>query len=108
MHLGRVANTDEVKTPFAACGLICDEKRRSGAKGIQGPLTAFFSVKNVPSRPCLLAVMEASQNQCHVLGSAISIQKIGVPMDRGGIDSHTRTTKERLFMQTARPVLHHS
>ena len=56
VHLGRVANTDEVCAPFAAFGLIRDEKARSGPTALAvnphaGTRNLFLQLSECAVRP---------------------------------------------------------
>ena len=114
VHLGRFANTDEVYAPFAAFGLVRDEKARSSANALVVNQHAGTLNRLLQWGECARQTM-SSGSYGGGLTRPVSFAwvgnihpEIGVPMDRGDIGSHTGATKERLFIYTARPVPPHS
>ncbi|CAK0801158.1 unnamed protein product [Prorocentrum cordatum] len=114
VHLGRLANADEVYAPFAAFGLIRDDSHRSSTNAQTvnehaGTLNRLLQWGECPR------ATKSSGSYGGGLTPAVSLAWLGnihpeiaVPMDRGALGSHAGATKERMFFYTGRPEPPHS
>ncbi|CAK0904467.1 unnamed protein product [Prorocentrum cordatum] len=109
VHLGRLANADEVYAPFAAFGLIRDDSHRSSANAQAvnehaGTLNRLLQWVECPR------ATKSSGSHGGGLTPAVSLAWLGnihleiaAPMDRGALGSRAGATKERVFLYTGRP-----
>ena len=109
LHMGRVANVDEVYAAFADFGLVGgDGKRKSAATGSQ-PINEFAGVLNrfLQFGECSRATKTSgSYGEGHVDPVSFALignmhPEVAVPMVRGEIGNHTGQVKERAWFYAA-------